>query len=326
MSRFKMCISLIKRINRRTFTSNIYPIGNRNKISHKFKNPKMRSISFHIKRRYHSSLTSKLKLRNNSFTHSIYGIAFLFCTTLYITTNKTFKATAETIFYSQKHPYKTTNNCPEWDYNWDNREKSSNNSTVTFTLIRHGQYVHDKNPDNKILTDLGQKQAQITGIKLKSLCVQYDEIICSTIIRAVQTADIIINELYDAPKAKSIKIKYDCNLAEGCPAMIIPESKSLIESGFFDDIENESGKIKKAFETYIHRNDDENNKEILIIGHGNVFRYFICRVLQFPPEAWLRFAICNCGIIKFKIYSNGKVSVRCIGGDQHFEKEEITYN
>ena len=30
---------------------------------------------------------------------------------------------------------------------------------------------------------------------------------------------------------------------------------------------------------------------VLFVGHGNVFRYWICRALQIPPEAWLRISL-----------------------------------
>jgi len=88
----------------------------------------------------------------------------------------------------------------------------------------------------------------------------------------------------------------------------------------------DSDRISRAFETHIHRSDSGEDEEILIIGHGNVFRYFMCRVLQFPPEAWLRFAICNCGITKFRVFGDGRVSVDCIGSDGHFTQKQRTFN
>lgn len=34
----------------------------------------------------------------------------------------------------------------------------------------------------------------------------------------------------------------------------------------------------------------------LVVCHMNVIRYFVCRALQLPPEAWLRFRGDNCGL------------------------------
>ena len=221
-----------------------------------------------------------------------------------------------------------TNQSPEWNYKWDHRTiNSPNNSIRKFTLIRHGQYVHDADPLKKVLTDLGKEQARITGQKLKSMGIKYDQIICSEMVRAKQTANIITNELFSDKNGDKISIKYDGNLNEGCPSNVIPIRKDLNKSGFFKHLDEDSSRISEAFETYIHRNDTENDEEILIIGHGNVFRYFMCRVLQIPNEAWLRFSICNCGITKFKVFGDGRISVECIGSDGHFERSKLrTFN
>ena len=85
-------------------------------------------------------------------------------------------------------------------------------------------------------------------------------------------------------------------------------------------------RINKAFQTYIHRNDTNKDQQILIIGHGNVFRYFMCRVLQIPDEAWLRFSVCNCVITKYQIFGDGRDSVQCIGSDGHFAISQVTFN
>lgn len=123
-----------------------------------------------------------------------------------------------------------------------------------------------------------------------------------------------------------IKIKYDENLNEGAPSLIVPERDDLTKSGFFDSLDDDSLRMNKAFESYIHRNDNDKDEQILIIGHGNVFRYFLCKALQIPPEAWLRFSICNCSITKFKILSDGRVAIQQIGGDGHFKKDQVTFN
>ena len=34
----------------------------------------------------------------------------------------------------------------------------------------------------------------------------------------------------------------------------------------------------------------------IVVAHGNVIRYMVCRALQLPPEAWLRFSTFNCSL------------------------------
>lgn len=291
-----------------------------------FRKPDRLTTSFGSQK-WHCSLNGNTGLRINSSFATCAGIFTVFSlSTLYALNGSKSKVTASPIVNDEKHP-KNRSKYGEWRFDWDHRTvPSPNRSKRSFTLIRHGQYVHALNPDDKVLTDLGKQQAKITGQKLKSLGIEYDQIICSEMVRAKQTADIITNEIYDDKTKQNIDIKYDSNLNEGAPSISLPERDDLNKSGFYDNLDEDSVRISKAFETYIHRNDNDKDMEILIIGHGNVFRYFMCRVLQFPVEGWLRFNICNCGITKFRVYADGKVAVDCIGSGGHFEKNEVSFN
>ncbi|KAF6771143.1 hypothetical protein AHF37_10407 [Paragonimus kellicotti] len=41
-----------------------------------------------------------------------------------------------------------------------------------------------------------------------------------------------------------------------------------------------------------HATDDcEPCETVVFVGHANVFRFWLCRALQLPPEAWLRFSL-----------------------------------
>jgi serine/threonine-protein phosphatase PGAM5 len=64
----------------------------------------------------------------------------------------------------------------------------------------------------------------------------------------------------------------------------------------------------------------------IIVGHGNVIRYFVCRGLQLPPEAWLRFSVFNCSITYVVISPAGYVSVRSLGDTGHLSYDETTFS
>jgi serine/threonine-protein phosphatase PGAM5 len=64
----------------------------------------------------------------------------------------------------------------------------------------------------------------------------------------------------------------------------------------------------------------------IIVGHGNVIRYFVCRGLQLPPEAWLRFSVFNCSITYMVISPAGYVSVRSLGDTGHLSYDETTFS
>mmetsp|Transcript_27488 Transcript_27488/g.56493 ORF Transcript_27488/g.56493 Transcript_27488/m.56493 type:complete len:481 (-) Transcript_27488:109-1551(-) len=64
----------------------------------------------------------------------------------------------------------------------------------------------------------------------------------------------------------------------------------------------------------------------IIVCHANVIRYFFCRALQLPPEAWLRLCIFNCSLTYFTIRPTGTVSCRMLGDIGHLPYEMNTFS
>lgn len=120
----------------------------------------------------------------------------------------------------------------KWDYNWDkmaperkagneNDEVTKSKASRTLILIRHGQYVWDPHdPDKRILTELGRKQAALTGQRLKELGHDYSMLHYSTMPRATETSDIIRQSLVGVPSRS-------CDLMrEGAPIRPEPMHKT----------------------------------------------------------------------------------------------------
>ena len=117
-----------------------------------------------------------------------------------------------------------------WDSNWDQMAPQSTSgqgetpppkptATRHLILIRHGQYeLNHSESDKKILTELGRQQALATGERLQHLNKSYAHILHSTLIRAVQTAQLISKSLPDVPMKSTDLLK------EGAP--IVPEPPS----------------------------------------------------------------------------------------------------
>jgi serine/threonine-protein phosphatase PGAM5 len=64
----------------------------------------------------------------------------------------------------------------------------------------------------------------------------------------------------------------------------------------------------------------------IIVCHANVIRYFLCRALQIPPEAWLRLCTFNCSLNYLVIRSTGSVSCRMIGDIGHLGYDHSTFS
>ncbi|XP_045523193.1 serine/threonine-protein phosphatase Pgam5, mitochondrial isoform X1 [Pieris brassicae] len=240
----------------------------------------------------------------------------------------------------------TTNFTPsvKWEKNWDHREpesivkpakngkieddnryneqieKAKSKAVRHLFLIRHGQYNVDGNTDkDRILTELGRQQAELTGKRLAELDIKWDLLVRSTMTRAQETAKIIGKYL-----PSDIEIK-DCQLIEeGAPippeppvGHWRPEPKQ-----FFQD----SARIEAAFRRYFHRASPEQTQDTytLLVCHANVIRFFVCKALQFPPEGWLRISLSHASITWVSILPNGNVVLRSLSDTGHMEPKYIT--
>ena len=200
-------------------------------------------------------------------------------------------------------------------------------------MIRHGQYDLEK----KNLTPLGRDQAVLTGLRISDMCnnvisdhygkrkIQISRILHSDLPRAEETAKIVYNQLANP---EQVTLTSDSMLAEGWPCLPDAYSQPVRASKLFAD----SARIEAVFRKYCHRitdyGKDQKNSEtqapdttpdntidtqeeeyIVLICHQNIIRYFVCRALQLPPEAWLRFRGGNCGITQLIISDDGRVAL-----------------
>ena len=64
----------------------------------------------------------------------------------------------------------------------------------------------------------------------------------------------------------------------------------------------------------------------IIVCHANVIRYFFCRALQLPPEAWLRLCTFNCSLTYLTVRPTGTVSCRMLGDIGHLPYGMSTFS
>lgn len=214
-----------------------------------------------------------------------------------------------------------------WDYNWDKRDvvgteqvPAEVKSTRHLILIRHGQYnLKGKSDEERYLTDLGREQALLTGKRLAELNLPWTYLVSSNMTRAQQTAGLIQQSL---PEDLEI-LDNDSILAEGAPYPPEPPSPRWSPE---ERYQTDGARIEAAFRKYFHRADPEQKEDSyeVIVCHANVIRYFVCRALQLPPEAWLRISLKHASMTFVSIRPNGKVSVRGLGDAGHFPPEKLT--
>ncbi|XP_013404680.1 serine/threonine-protein phosphatase PGAM5, mitochondrial isoform X3 [Lingula anatina] len=232
----------------------------------------------------------------------------------------------------------------KWDYNWDKREPKSmvrppksekdqkeyeNNlekakptASRHLLFIRHGQYnLKGEKDEDRILTDLGRKQAALVGQRLKELDLPYSLLVYSTMARATETGKIVQKFL-----PPDIPVNTCSFIREGAPIQPEPPVGHWRpeQSQFFED----GARIEAAFRKYFHRAKPSQEKDSyeVYVCHANVIRYFVCRALQFPPEAWLRLTLHNCSITWLTIRPSGRVSLKGLGDSGHLPPDCLTTN
>ena len=85
-------------------------------------------------------------------------------------------------------------------------------------LIRHGQYFDNaRTAKDMKLTALGREQLQYTGKRLDQMNITFTRLIHSGMVRAVESAEIINEEL-----TRKLQFVEDRNLTEGLPVAPIP--------------------------------------------------------------------------------------------------------
>jgi serine/threonine-protein phosphatase PGAM5 len=237
------------------------------------------------------------------------------------------------------------------------RESKVAGKTRHIILVRHGQYDETYKEDGKrILTPLGRRQAIQTGQRLAILArggmggmderfdapCKIKSIHQSDMTRAKETASLISSWLPGVPVTDP-----DARLNEGIPAPMIPLRPDVPNAEQAVDADHD--RIEEAFQKYIHRSeeatpsssssspeesskggtDDANQVEQefeIIVCHGNVIRYFFCRALQLPPEAWLRLSVFNCSLTYLMIQPNGYVQARMLGDVGHLDYDDTTFS
>jgi len=271
--------------------------------------------------------------------------------------------------FPKRQLWKPSLEYPMWDENWDERaleHEGSNDDarkleqkirregvTRHIILIRHGQYDETHKEDEKrLLTELGRKQADLTGRRLAEIVKGIDEkfgpcdvktIRVSNMARAKETAEIIAKHLPDINQAPPDQL-----LNEGRPSHHIP--CGTVRTSTIEAVDKNHPRIEEAFRKYFYRapykpdkdttlpgsdNDDEKKSEHakkpkhefeIIVCHANVIRYFFCRALQLPPEAWLRLCTFNCSLTYLTIRPTGTVSCRMLGDIGHLGYDHSTFS
>lgn len=183
-------------------------------------------------------------------------------------------------------------------------------------LVRHGHAAYaDTEPKDRdgYLTEVGQQQAHLTAQRLSRLPIA--AIHHSDVTRATETAKILATPFPDVPLQ---------------PTPLLRECVPCLPTrGWFTQISSErlqanKIQVERAFSQFFLPTEASEQHDILIC-HGNIIRYFVCRALQAPSEAWDNTTIYNCGISEVLIKDTGEMRLISHNDTGHLPYELRTF-
>ena len=191
--------------------------------------------------------------------------------------------------------------------------------TRTIYLIRHGHYDEADERDEftgKELTPLGITQARLVAARLEAMPVDFTSLISSTMTRARQTAMIINQEFPE------LELKQNALLSECTPPTWRKDIMAKTDSvEAIDCVEN----IEKAFQEFFVPSPDENDRNDILVCHGNVIRYFVTKVLKVDSLSWLQMSITNCSLTIVRITPDGSMKLDAFSDYGHIPENLRTF-
>jgi serine/threonine-protein phosphatase PGAM5 len=176
-------------------------------------------------------------------------------------------------------------------------------------LVRHGHY---ESADGGRLTAVGREQAEHTAHSLKRHLEDgiVDALWSSTLPRAKETAEIISSSL-DGEKVRVTGV-----LREGIYSRLkgydIPAEERAADRARAD------AAFAKFFRT------SRVDRTEVVVCHGNLIRYLVCRAMNVSPLRWTRMNSNHCSVTRILIRGTGAVRVVAYNETGHLPKHLVT--
>ncbi len=177
--------------------------------------------------------------------------------------------------------------------------------TRTLVFLRHGQYDAE---GGGVLTVLGREQARLAGKYLETF--RFDVVWASTLTRAKETADIVAMHL------GGMKVRHTGLLREGLYTKV--EGYEVPATARREDCARADAAYAKIVRT------SRADRAELVVCHGNLIRYFMCRALHTPTTNWLRMTTSHCGLSRVVVRDTGAVRVVSYNETSHLPMKLVT--
>ena len=176
----------------------------------------------------------------------------------------------------------------------------------TLYLVRHGMADSAKGADDKTanaLTALGREQAALVALRLAALPVKFNSVVSSEFTRARETGDIIAAKL-------GTTCQRDALLNETVPAGV------GLNVVLLPPIPGAEAQLDAAWARYSKPAPGAPQNDLLVC-HGNVIRWFVCRALCADPSRYTRMALANASLTIITVNADGTTQLMLLSDTSH---------
>ena len=203
------------------------------------------------------------------------------------------------------------------------REVAMQSSYRMIYLVRHGQYdMSVRGADGGGLTELGREQAHFAAKALEYLPI--DQIINSTMLRAIQTADIIA-EYFTCDRIHTDLVR------EAIPSIPPRYAAHFIDMMNRDPnfnheaIHDDQQRADEAFDTFFIPPAISNvDQHDIIVCHGNIMRYLTCKALGVNVDTWGKLDVDHCGITTISIDDQRRMRLVSHNETRHIPLDKLS--
>ena len=169
----------------------------------------------------------------------------------------------------------------------------------TIHLVRHGQHNTESEVGNRLgpsLTSLGRRQSRHAARALSHLKV--DRLHVSTLNRTRETGDII------AAAFENLVPRPSRLLWETIPTRPTHPRFKVIPR---QEIESMRQRSERVFQKYFR--SARGDRDDILVTHGNLIRYLVCRTLGMRVRMWLNMGMFNASITEITVDSDGGLTL-----------------
>ena len=180
--------------------------------------------------------------------------------------------------------------------------------------MRHGQYVSADAARGVLeaLTPLGRRQAARLGRRLAPM--PFDVIWHSDMPRAVETAQIIAEQLPDVPRRASKLLREGIRtVAPHFGPEFRPPRAQVRET---------RQRMDQAFDRFVRAGRKPRTE--LIVAHGNIIRYLIRRALGDAADRWWQLDTFQCGLSVLRV-GRERAALMAFNDVGHLPLRMVTY-